>query len=86
MRKSEKFYSLLLDALSTELGTLVTELSVNPVSGFWKQQDVYRVEGLFNANGQRYSYGCWDTMTKCCEHGLTVVFDDLMHYEVHANI
>jgi len=54
-----------------------------PVSGYWKSQDVYRVEGEVLVDGCRLSLGSWDTMTLMVRRGVGITYEG-RHLEVWA--
>lgn len=58
---------------------------LDPVSGFWKRADVYRVEGyVIDPEGRSIAFGCWSTMTSCVRNGMELSFDDSFTIEGFA--
>ena len=61
---------------------------IHPVSGWWKQADVYRWELKTEAlvRGKNTQYGCWETLTEfvalASKYGFTVHDDK---YEIWPN-
>jgi hypothetical protein len=61
---------------------------VDPVQGYWKKEDVVRVEGeLISPDGTRHEFFCWETMTSCLKRGVILKYQrtDIGQFEVYPS-